>query len=258
MRFATTLLITLSLGTLTLAACKSNSSAAAAPSSSGPSASAAAAASTRPGAPSMPAIQGKVVEITEVANYTYLFLDTANGKVWVAVPKTTVAVGDQVTVERPMEMKNFKSPTLNKDFETIYFGVIPGSPAASVAMPPHPAPAASIPKDLNVPKAKGANAYTVEECAKESAKLNGKQVLIQGMVVKVNSGIMDRNWVHIQDGTGAADAKTNDLLVTTTAEPPKQGEIVLVKGRLVTDKSFGAGYSYKFMVEEATIAPAKP
>jgi hypothetical protein len=258
MRLATTILIAISLGTLSLAACKSKTTANAAASASGPVATAPAAASTRPGAPSMPAIQGKVLEITEVANYTYLYLDTTKEKVWVAVPKTTVAVGDQVTVERPMEMKNFKSPSLNKEFETIYFGVIPGSAAASVAMPPHPTPAASVPKDINVPKAKGANAYTVEEIAKESAKLNGKPVVIQGMVVKVNSGIMEKNWVHIQDGTGAADAKTNDLLVTTTGEPPKQGEVVLVKGKVVTDKNFGSGYSYKFMVEEATITPAKP
>jgi hypothetical protein len=258
MRLATTLLIALSLGTLSLAACKSKESGSATTSSSSPLNTAPPAASTRPGAPSMPAIQGKVLETTEVANYTYLHLDTANGKIWAAVPKTTVAVGDQVTVERPMEMKNFHSPTLNKDFDSIFFGVIPGSAAASVAMPPHPAPAASVPTDVKVPKAKGANAYTVEEIAKDSTKLNGKQVVIQGMVVKVNTGIMERNWVHIQDGTGAADAKTNDLLVTMTGEPPKPGEVVLIKGKVATDKNFGSGYAYKFMVEEASFTPAKP
>jgi hypothetical protein len=56
----------------------------------------------------------------------------------------------------------------------------------------------------------------------------------------------------------ATDAKTNDLLVTMAGEPPKPGDVVLVKGKVATDKNFGSGYAYKFMVEDATFTPAKP
>jgi hypothetical protein len=215
------------------------------------------AASTRPGAPSMPSLQGKVLETTEVANYTYMQLETADGKVWAAVPKTSVTVGAQVSIERPMPMKSFHSPTLNRDFDVIYFGVIPGTPNSQVAMPPNPPPAASIPSEIKVPKAKGPNSHTVEEIAKDAAKLNGKQVVVQAMVVKVNTAIMDRNWVHIQDGTGSAEGKTNDVLVTTS-DVPRAGEVVLVKGKVAVDKDFGSGYSYKYMIEEATVTAAKP
>jgi hypothetical protein len=259
MRFALILFIAASTSSILVAGCKSKPSDAPMPINSAVASASPPAASTRPGAPATPAIQGKVLESMEVANYTYLNLDTANGKVWAAVPKTTIAVGDQVTVERPMPMKNFHSPSLNRDFETIYFGVIPGSANANLAMPPHPAPAGSVPKEIKVAKAKAPDAHSVEEVAKDATKLSGKIVTIQAMVVKVNTGIMDKNWIHIQDGTGTADAKTNDLLVTSN-DVPKVGDVVLVKGKVATDKNFGSGYAYKFLIEEASItatAPAK-
>ncbi|MBI5533436.1 MAG: nucleotide-binding protein [Deltaproteobacteria bacterium] len=257
MRFALILSIVALAGSIAAAGCKSKPSDAPIPVASAPAVESPPAASTRPGGPTLPSLQGKVLETTEVANYTYLQLDTANGKVWAAVPKTNIAVGDQVTVDRPMPMRNFHSPTLNKDYDVIYFGVIPGGANANMAMPPHPTPAASVPKDIKVAKAKGPNAYSIEEIAKDATKLNGKQVVVQGMVVKVNTGIMDRNWIHIQDGTGTADAKSNDLLVTSS-EVARVGEVVVVKGKVAVDKNFGSGYAYKFIVEEASFAPAKP
>ena len=42
------------------------------------------------------------------------------------------------------------------------------------------------------------------------------------------------------------------MLVTTT-EPAKLGDVVTVKGVVHTDKDFGAGYSYKVLIEDATL-----
>jgi len=68
-------------------------------------------------------------------------------------------------------------------------------------------------------------------------------------------GILDRNWLHIQDGTGKIDDGSHDLTVTT-AGTAKVGDIVTVTRRLAIDKDFGAGYAYKVIVEDATIKPA--
>ena len=56
---------------------------------------------------------------------------------------------------------------------------------------------------------------TVAVIYKDKAALAGKPVSAQGKVVKVNNGIMGRNFVHVQDGTGDAKASTNNLVVTS-------------------------------------------
>ncbi|MCC6207342.1 MAG: hypothetical protein IT488_04240 [Gammaproteobacteria bacterium] len=59
---------------------------------------------------------------------------------------------------------------------------------------------------------------TVEQIYQERATLSGKQVAVHGKVVKVNNHIMNKNFLHIQDGTGKEDS--NDVTVTSeqTAE----------------------------------------
>lgn len=106
--------------------------------------------------------------------------------------------------------------------------------------------------DVKVPKAVGENAKTVAEIMTGSAKLKDKPVLVRGKIVKYNAGIMRKNWVHLRDGSGSEADGSNDLIVTTTNET-KVGDIVTAKGVVRTDKDFGSGYSYKVLVEEATL-----
>jgi hypothetical protein len=114
------------------------------------------------------------------------------------------------------------------------------------------APAASEP--IKVEKAKGADAYTVSETYEKAAKLDKKTVVVRGKVVKVSQGIMGKNWVHLQDGSGDPGKGTNNLVVTTQ-DVPKVGDVVTAKGTLYKDKDFGSGYKYKVIVEEATVKP---
>lgn len=84
------------------------------------------------------------------------------------------------------------------------------------------------------------------------AALGGKTVIAQGKVVKVNNGIMNRNWIHIKDGSGDAKAKTNELLVTSL-QTAEVGDQITVTGTLGIDKDFGAGYAYSMLIEDAKI-----
>lgn len=115
----------------------------------------------------------------------------------------------------------------------------------------------SSPVDLGsikVPRAVGANARTVEEIVTRRAELKDKAVLVRGKVVKFNPAIMGRNWVHLRDGSGSAADASNDILVTTMATA-KAGEVITIEGTVRTDKDFGAGYSYRVLIEDATIKP---
>jgi hypothetical protein len=203
-------------------------------------------------------VSGEVLEVKEVSSYTYLRLKTAQGETWAAVAKAPVSKGAKVTLDNVMTMQNFESKELKKTFPTILFANLAG--AGPTAADPHAGmnmgmgkPATSA-TPVKVAKASGANAYTVAEVVKQADKLKDKPVRIQGKVVKYNAGIMDKNWIHLQDGSGSATDGSQDILVTTTANA-KVGDVLTVSGVVHTNKDFGAGYNYKVLIEEATLKP---
>ncbi len=101
----------------------------------------------------------------------------------------------------------------------------------------------------------GAGVYKVGDLFKEKAALDGKKVTVKGRVVKVAAGIMNKNWLHLQDGSGDPARKTNDLAVTTSQELPAVGKTITVTGTLHKDKDFGYGYRYEVILEDATVKP---
>jgi hypothetical protein len=76
--------------------------------------------------------------------------------------------------------------------------------------------------------------------------------VVKGKVVKVSAGIMGKNWIHLQDGTGDPKQGTNDL-VATSDESASLGDIITVKGTVFKDKDFGSGYKYSVIMEKASI-----
>ena len=66
-------------------------------------------------------LSGKVAETMSSGGYTYVYLENSGSKTWVAIPQTAVKVGQMVTCQPGMEMKNFTSKTLNRTFASIIF-----------------------------------------------------------------------------------------------------------------------------------------
>jgi len=219
------------------------------------------------------AISGKVLQLMNSGGYSYIYLQKDNNeKIWIAVTETKANVGDRMSFKEGLVMKNFESKTLKRTFDTVIFsnGVIPQPGAAAASSPAKAAPlAASAPqqqpamgskvavmpkeKRISVKKAVGPNAYTIAEIYRNSAKLDKKQVVVRGKIVKVTSGIMKRIWVHIQDGSGSQDKGTHNLVCTTTATPHLD-DVVTVKGTVAKDRDFGYGYRYAVLIENATIS----
>ncbi|MFT3917566.1 MAG: nucleotide-binding protein [Anaeromyxobacteraceae bacterium] len=269
-------LSTVVLAALALAACKKQE----------PVTTAAAPTAAMPAPPAgMTEVKGKVLEKLDAPPYSYLKIAATQGETWTAVPKTDAAVGAEVTVAGAIPMKDFESKTLNRKFELVYFGSLGGSPAVPHAqggppptggmpggmgggMPPpgmggaptggmpdmaaQHAAAANVPDvgDVKVDKATGADARTIAEVHAQRTALKDKAVSVRGKVVKFNEGIMGRNWLHLRDGTGAAN--TNDLTVTTN-EKVNVGDVVVVKGKVQVDKDFGTGHPYPVIVEDAKL-----
>jgi hypothetical protein len=209
---------------------------------------------------------GTVAETMNAAGYTYIQVDTGDKLVWAAAPKFEINVGDEVVVPEGTPMHDFHSSTLERDFEVVYFVqtvldangsslVGGGSQSHGTQMPAGHPPTTdtSIPPGVDVSgiaKADGGN--TVGEIFAGKADLAGKEVTLRGKVVKFRSKIMGKNWLHIQDGSGDSAAGTNDLTVTTDVTV-KEGDTVLVVGKLVLDKDFGFGYKYDVIIEDASV-----
>ena len=194
----------------------------------------------------------------DVDSYTYLRLKTKDGEIWAAVAKAPVKAGAEVTIENAMVMDNFESKTLKKTFDHIVFGSIAASGASTAAgggdvAALHAGVAKPVDAgNIKVAKATGPDARTVAEISAKNADLKGKTVAVRGKVVKFTPAVLGKNWIHLRDGTGSATDGTNDLVVTTKDEA-KVGDVVLVKGVVQTNRDLGSGYSYKLLVEEATL-----
>lgn len=231
------------------------------------------------GAPAQGTLSGTIAETMNSGGYTYIRLKREGDEVWVAAREFTAKVGEPLQVAVEMTMSDFKSPTLNRSFPLLYFAsqvAGKGETLAAPAAPTSPRPANTpLPMDSHsdrgvAPSAPAGKTPPVAKLAPPSGglaiadvfakrtALSGKPVLVRGTVVKFNAGILDRNWLHIQDGSGSADKQDNDLTVTTdaAASRPSVGDVITISGVLGLKKDFGAGYAYEAIVENAKIEPA--
>ena len=208
-----------------------------------------------------PTVTGPVLETMNASSYTYVRVKTDAGDVWAASSEFKVAVGERITVALEMPMENFHSESLKRDFPLIYFTTRVGRegdalPAAPSAMASHgqtgAADARATTAQVIEPIQPAAGGTTVANVWANRKSLAGKSVTVRGKVVKFNGGIMGRNWIHLQDGTGAAADGTHDLLLTSDADA-KVGDVITATGTVAIDKDFTAGYAYAVLVEGAKI-----
>jgi hypothetical protein len=193
-----------------------------------------------------------VQEVIQATSYTYLKVKEADSDYWIAVTKRQIEPGTTISFAEGLEMNNFQSKDLKRTFAKIYFvnRIIGGESITTqrtMSMPHQTRPEPEK-KDISIEPAEGG--VTIGELFTNRDSYTGKTVLIKGQVTKVNRAIMDRNWVHLQDGT--SDSGSFDLTVTT-ADDVKVGDVVMFEGKIALNKDFGAGYYYEVIMEEARL-----
>lgn len=207
---------------------------------------------------------GKVLETTNSGGYVFVRVQGPHKTLWAATTPCQVTVGDSVGLPPGEVMPNFRSTSLKRTFDEILFvdhlenltlrgGAKPvGAPGAPMALPPgHPpigAVSALLGGDIMI--AQPAGSKTVADIFAQRQQLAGQTLIIKGRVVKFTPGIMERNWMHLRDGTGTSG--NNDLTVTTT-DVAAVGDVVTMRGTLVIDQDFGAGYTYSALLEKAAV-----
>lgn len=236
-------------------------------------------------------LTGKVLETMDAGGYTYMKIDTGASQPWVAVPQSQVKVGEEVTYQPGMVMRNFSSKTLNRTFDSIVFssGLVGAATPHGAGMggmqSPHGknapqggndsfasavqaeggAPAATQPQGAGSGGSLGAIAPFTEIKVEKATGDNGYSVseifekteALNGKTVRIQGKVVKFSPMimgrnWIHLQDGTGDPMTNTHdLVVTTSEQVKVDDVITIEGVLTAKKDFGAGYKYEAIVEEA-------
>lgn len=192
-----------------------------------------------------------VKEVLNASAYTYLLVTEGEKEYWLAIPLTEVKVGKTYTYEGGMEMKKFESKDLKRTFDSVLFveGIVdPNAPVATEKAIDPKTIINSTQLSKGITLAKGA--IPLYDLFSGRDKLEGKTVILTGKVIKFMPEIMNKNWIHLQDGTSYNGF--NDITITSL-EKVKVDEIVTLKGKVVLNKDLGSGYKYDILIEDAVV-----
>jgi hypothetical protein len=194
-----------------------------------------------------------IEDVIQSSQYTYLKVNEDDKDYWIAISRQEVKKGGTYYIGTGLEMKNFTSKELKRTFDVIFFvqdfsdQPIP-DPKTKALAAMSGKKAAEKKEGINVKPAEGG--ITIAELFSNKDKYAGKTIKISGEVVKFNSGIMNKCWIHIQDGT---EAEGSFDLTITAKDTVKVGDVVTFEGSISLDKDFGAGYTYDVIMEDAKL-----
>ena len=202
-----------------------------------------------------------VKEILTASRYLYLYVKEGEEQFWIAVRKTEIKIGGMYYYKRALLKTNFESKENNKVFEKIYL-------VTNLVPVDHGNEEGSL-KDIkinnekavtNIPKVKPVEnsekitehkgSIMISELVGNPKKYEGQTIQISGECVKVNAGIMNRNWIHVKDGS----QDDYDLVITSDTFVP-EGTNITMKALVSINKDFGAGYKYDLILENGVVVP---
>lgn len=212
--------------------------------------------------PASSATTGTVISTLNASGYTYVEVDTGKEQIWLAGPNTTLVTGGQINLNTSVPMRNFHSKTLKRDFPVLYFvdgfsgnavqsaGVATAASNTAVtnwSFDDNKSTAAPVSGASTEQLEKVADGYTTAEIVANKKELSGKLVKVRGKVTKFTGGIMRKNWIHLEDGSGGGD------LIAITQQVVSAGQTVVVEGKVALDRDFGYGYFYELLIEDAKV-----
>jgi len=191
-------------------------------------------------------------EVIQTSGYTYLLLTEGDKEYWAAVSRFDAVKGKTYYYKSGLEMRAFKSKELNRVFDTIQFIMDfndkPVTDKAPAAMTTQGRKNLEKVEGIKVAPANGA--LKLSDLFSGKSKYAGQKIKVTGQVVKFSPEIMNKNWVHLQDGS---EANGSFDLTVTTAETVTVGSVVTFEGVIALDKDFGYGYKYDVLLEDSRI-----
>lgn len=197
-----------------------------------------------------------VQDILPTQKYVYLKVTEAGKDFWIATGKQEINKGGTYFYKGGLLKTRFESKEYNRMFDTIYLvtNIVPanhgnGSSVDNLSelnTTPSETTPTETPKNNNITPQEGS--ITIAEIVDNPQKYEGKTVQITGKCTKINPQIMNRNWIHLKDGS-----KDDYDLVVTSTQFVAEGKVVTMKATVSLNRDFGAGYTYELILENGTI-----
>ncbi|MCP4978647.1 MAG: hypothetical protein GY931_21070, partial [Maribacter sp.] len=158
-------------------------------------------------------------EVLPATRYVYLNVSEEGSKFWIATRKQEIKKGETYFYRGGLLKTNFESKEYNKVFDTIYL-------ISNLVSQDHSRHVSDLNTNVqkNAPIAQKEDIPThtdkivehkgsikIAELVKDPKKYEGHTIQLSGKCVKVNPNIMDRNWIHLQDGS----KNDFDLVITS-------------------------------------------
>ncbi|GGK25725.1 hypothetical protein GCM10007962_19990 [Yeosuana aromativorans] len=199
-----------------------------------------------------------VKEVLPTSKYVYLHVTEGDETYWVATRKMEAKVGETYYFKGGLLKTNFESKEYNRVFDKVYLvgALVPavhGGNAVSQSTTDYGNAKPSEVQKEDIPMhtekvVQHQGSMKIAELVNNPKKYEGKTVQIDGICTKINAGIMDRNWIHVKDGS----KDDFDLVVTSDAFVP-EGAAFTIKAVVTLDKDFGAGYKYDIILENGVL-----
>jgi hypothetical protein len=203
-----------------------------------------------------------VVSVNEVLytnNYVYLNVNEGPEQFWIATNKIEANPGETYMYKGGLVKINFKSKELDREFPKVYFvnkivgenGHMPKEVNSTNNEQVQDKKSESSVSGGGVSKSEITpfeGSIEIAEIVNNPKKYEGKQVQITAKCVKLNKNIMNRNWMHMQDGS----ANDFDMIVTADKFVPVDF-IVTMTATVALNQDFGAGYKYEIILENGEV-----
>ena len=202
-----------------------------------------------------------VNEVLKTSKYLYINVNEKGEQFWIATRSMDVVVGETYHYKGGLLKTNYESKEHQRVFEKIYLvsnrlvhanhgtnsNLNEGNKLATKQeeIIAEPVPIVKPSKKIEI---KGS--LKISELVKNFIKYEGQIVQISGVCVKINFGIMGRNWIHLKDGS----SDDYDLVITSNALI-KEDEVITMKAKVSLNKDFGAGYKYELILEDGILIP---
>ena len=194
----------------------------------------------------------EILEVVPTAKYAYIRVKEDSENYWVASSPGNFVTGKEYVFNEAVVKYDFKSPSLDRVFDSIYLvtKIVPlarKDELKRLRFNPH-----AKSGDENEETSQKQNSeiqiqqLTLTELLNDPQRFEGELIEISGLCTKVNTNIMDRNWIHLK-----ADEDAAEELVATSKEAPAVGETIVLHAIVRLNKDFGAGYVYPILLEEA-------
>ena len=193
------------------------------------------------------------LESLDAGSYTYVKVSEGDNEYWVAVPQAKIEIGKTYYYNGGLEMVDFKSSELDRIFDKVLFlenfrsdEVKENTKTVNEAV--HQKKEIENKVEIVIEKPKGGT--SIKDLFTNVKAFSDKEIIVKGKVVKVNRNILEKNWVHVQDGT---NFEGKSSLTITTIDSVNVGDIVTFKGVITLNKDFGQGYVYPVLMEKGQI-----